>query len=92
VWRDIAVPIVDFNGRIPDIRDTKTRYLITHCGARLKYAPLALPIEQGVVLHKAGAGDRRLPRDAGDPPHLAGVFEVGGELVGLLDIDKLASA
>jgi len=92
LWRDIAVPIVDFRGRIPDARDTKVRYLITHCGARLKYAPLALPVDQGVVLHKAAPSDRQLPRDVDDPPHLAGVFEVGGELVGLLDIDKLASA
>jgi chemotaxis signal transduction protein len=92
LWRDIAVPVVDFRGRVPDGRDTKARYLIAHCGALLKYAPLALPIEQGVALHKAGPADRQLPRDAGDPPYLAGVFEIGGELVGLVDIDKLASA
>lgn len=87
-WRRAAVPVIDF--RSPANRDTTAhrRRLIAQCGARQQGSLVAFSIDAEVSMCRPAAGHRLLP-DVPCPPFAAGVFDVGGEPVALLDLDAL---
>jgi chemotaxis signal transduction protein len=88
-WRNAVVPVVDFRG--PGHHDDvaqRRRYVIAQCGARLGSTLVAFPVDSEIVMHRPDVGDRRAT-GAPCPPFVAGMFDVGGESVALLDLDAL---
>jgi chemotaxis signal transduction protein len=88
-WRDSVVPIIDFRGP-GDHGDSAhgRRYVVAQCGARLGSTLVALPVDADITMYRPGSGDKTMPGMA-CPPFAAGVFDVGGEPVALLDLDAL---
>ena len=89
LWRDAAVTLIDF--RAADVAAgaaSRTRWMIVQCSARLGGTRVAFPIDADITLHRAGAGDRQVTGTT-PPAFAAGLFEVGGETVALVDIDAL---
>jgi chemotaxis signal transduction protein len=89
-WRGAAVPVVDF--RAPDQRPASPphRRLIAQCDGRHRGALVAFSIDSEVVMWRPTGEDRLLP-DAVCPPFTFGVFDVGGDAVGLLDLGRLVA-
>ena len=88
-WRSAVVPVIDVRGPgVHDDAEERRRYVIAQCGPRLGNTLVAFPVDTDVAMHRPGAGDRHAA-GAACPPFLSGMFEIGGELVGLLDLDAL---
>ncbi|HEX6164071.1 MAG TPA: chemotaxis protein CheW [Vicinamibacterales bacterium] len=86
VWRDIAVPIVDFRDR-SSTTGRDERRLIARC-AQGGRSLIAITIEADVRMHRPAAGDR-LVTDVACPPFASGVFDLNGHRVALLDLDAV---
>ncbi len=90
-WRNVVVPVVDFRGPGDhDDTEERRRCVVAQCGPRLGNALVAFSVDAEVTMHRPGDGDRQL-MDAACPPFVGGMFEIGGEVVGLLDLDALLS-
>lgn len=88
-WRSAVVPVIDFRGPGDhDDTEERRRSVIAQCGPRLGNTLVAFPVDAELVMHRAGTGDR-LVADAACPPYVSGMFEIGGEVVALLDLDAL---
>ena len=88
-WRDVVVPVIDFRG--PGDHDDvaqRRRYVIAQCGARLGSALVAFPVNSEIEMHRPGSGDQ-VAAGVPCPAFAAGVFDIGGEAVALLDLDAL---
>ena len=88
-WRNAVVPVIDFRGSGDHGEAAERRRLvIAQCGPRLGNTLIALPVDAEIAMHRPDGGDRHA---AGSvcPPFVSGMFEIGGELVGLLDLDAL---
>jgi chemotaxis signal transduction protein len=88
-WRDLVVPVIDFRG-VGDHQDTpqRRRQLIAQCGPRLGNTLVAFTVDAEITLHRPGTGDET-KAGASCPPFAAGMFDIGGEPVALLDLDAL---
>ena len=90
MWRDAAVPIIDFtHAATGDGRDR--RRLIARCARDGGRSLVAMTIDADVLMHRPAA-DNRLLTDAACPPFANGVFELNGDRVALLDLDAMLSA
>jgi chemotaxis signal transduction protein len=88
-WRNVVVPVIDFRG--PGDHDDEAerrRCVIAQCGPRLGNTLVAFPVDAEIAMHRPAAADRQV-LDAACPPFVSGLFEIGGEVVGLLDLDAL---
>lgn len=89
-WRDTTIPIVNFsNGLADDAPGGSERHLITRAGDTGCSALVAFTVNADVTLHRATKDDRRLPDDC--EPFIRGIFLIGTERVGLLDLESLLS-
>lgn len=86
IWRDAAVPIVDYRAN-PRDQSRQWRRLIARCGARSQWL-VAFAIDDEVVMHRPGADNRPIDGAAG-PPFASVLFDVNGDRVALLDLDAL---
>jgi chemotaxis signal transduction protein len=88
-WRDVVVPVVDFR-EAPARTDesSRGRRLVARCGGRLRGSLVAFSIDPDLTMHRPSAEDRPVP-DIECPPFAAGLFNVGGETVALLDLERL---
>lgn len=91
-WMGYAVPVLDFGPRQGRTVPTSGRFLILHCESGPKRWPIAIAIERDVVLHRATAADRAVPRDGHDVPAGLQLFDVSSERVALLDVDVLVAS
>jgi chemotaxis signal transduction protein len=88
-WRDLVVPVIDFRGwSEQDDGAERRRQLIAQCGPRLGNALVAFEVDAEIALHRPGAGDQKAA-GVQCPPFAAGMFDIGGEPVALLDLDLL---
>jgi len=88
-WRNLVVPVIDFRGAGEhDDAVQRRRQVIAQCGPRVGNTLIAFAVDAEISLHRPGAGDERAA-GVPCPPFAAGVFEVGGEPVALLDLDAL---
>ena len=88
-WRDLVVPVIDFRGWSEhDDGTERRRQLIAHCGPRLGNALVAFEVDAEITLHRPGAGNQ-MTAGVQCPPFAAGMFDIGGEPVALLDLDLL---
>ena len=88
-WRDLVVPVIDFRGAGEhDDAAQRRRQLIAQCGPRLGNTLVAFAVDAEVTLHRPGAGDQKAV-GVSCPPFAAGMFDIGGEPVALLDLDAL---
>jgi len=88
-WRNAVVPVIDFRG--PGGHDDaaeRRRFVIAQCGPRLGNTLIAFPVDAEIAMHRPD-GDDRHAADSVCPPFVSGMFEIVGELVGLLDLDAL---
>jgi chemotaxis signal transduction protein len=88
-WRNLVVPVIDFRG--PGEHDDEAqrrRQLIAQCGSRLGNTLVAFAVDAEIALHRPGTGDERAA-GVPCPSFAAGVFDLGGEPVALLDLDSL---
>jgi chemotaxis signal transduction protein len=88
-WRNAVVPVIDFRGAGDhDDAAERRRFVIAQCGPRLGNTLIALPVDVEIAMHRPDSGDRHV---AGGvcPPFVSGMFEIGGEVVSLLDLDAL---
>jgi chemotaxis signal transduction protein len=88
-WRKVVVPVIDFRG--PGEHDDvsqRRRQVIAQCGPRLGSTLVAFAVDSEIAMHRPGAGDSRAA-GVPCPGFAAGVFEIGGEPVALLDLDAL---
>ena len=88
-WRNAVVPVVDFRGP-GDHDDTaeRRRCVIAQCGPRLSNALVAFSVDAELAMHRPGPSDRQVA-EMPSPPFVSGMFEIGGEVIGLLDLDAL---
>jgi len=88
-WRNAVVPVIDFRGPGDhDDTEERRRCVIAQCGPRLGNTLVAFPVDAEIAMHRPGAGDRQVT-GMSCPPFISGMFEIGGEVVGLLDLDAL---
>lgn len=88
-WRNAVVPVIDFRGAGDhDDAAQRRRYLIAQCGARLGGSLIALPVDPEIAMHRPDAADRQVV-DAPCPAFAAGMFDINGETVALVDLDAL---
>jgi chemotaxis signal transduction protein len=88
-WRNAVVPVIDFRGPGDhDDTEERRRCVIAQCGPRLGNTLVAFPVDAEIAMHRPGAGDQQVT-GASCPPFISGMFEIGGEVVGLLDLDAL---
>ena len=88
-WRNLVVPVIDFRG--PGEHDDEAqrrRQLIAQCGPRLGNTLVAFAVDAEIALHRPGTGDERAA-GVPCPSFAAGMFDIGGEPVALLDLDSL---
>jgi chemotaxis signal transduction protein len=88
-WRNLVVPVIDFRG--PGENDDalqRRRQVIAQCGPRVGNTLIAFAVDAEISLHRPGDGDQRAS-GVPCPPFAAGMFDVGGEPVALLDLDAL---
>jgi chemotaxis signal transduction protein len=88
-WRNAVVPVIDFRGLGEhDDAAERRRFVIAQCGPRLANTLIAFPVDAEVAMHRPDGSERHV---AGSvcPPFVSGMFEIGGEVVGLLDLDAL---
>ena len=88
-WRNLVVPVIDFRGA-GEHNDApqRRRQLIAQCGPRLGNTLVAFAVDAEIALHRPGTGDERAA-GVPCPSFAAGVFDIGGEPVALLDLDAL---
>ncbi len=88
-WRDAVVPVIDFRGPGDhDVDAERQRCVIAQCGPRLGNTLVAFSVDAEISMHRPSAVDRQVA-DMPCPPFVSGMFEIGGEVVGLLDLDAL---
>lgn len=88
-WRNAVVPVIDFRGPGDhDDNEERRRCVIAQCGSRLGNTLVAFPVDAEIAMHRPGAGDHEVTGTS-CPPFISGMFEIGGEVVGLLDLDAL---
>ena len=88
-WRNAVVPVIDFRGPGDhDDTEERRRCVIAQCGPRLGNTLVAFPVDAEIAMHRPSAGDRQVT-GVPCPPFIGGMFEIGGEVVGLLDLDAL---
>lgn len=88
-WRNLVVPVIDFRGAGEhDDLAQRRRQVIAQCGPRLGNTLVAFVVDAEISLHRPGAGDERASGVA-CPSFAAGMFDIGGEPVALLDLDSL---
>lgn len=88
-WRNAVVPVIDFRGAGDhDDMAERRRYVIAQCGPRLGRTLVAFPVDAEMTMHRPAGSDRQVAGQA-CPPFISGLFEIGGEIVGLLDLDAL---
>jgi chemotaxis signal transduction protein len=88
-WRNLVVPVIDFRGAGEhDDAVQRRRQVIAQCGPRLGNTLVAFAVDAEITMHRPGAGDAQAT-GVPCPPFAAGVFDVGGEPVALLDLDSL---
>jgi len=88
-WRNVVVPVIDFRG--PGEHDDavqRRRQVIAQCGPRLGSTLVAFAVDSEIAMHRPGATDQRAAGVA-CPSFAAGMFDIGGEPVALLDLDAL---
>jgi chemotaxis signal transduction protein len=88
-WRSLVVPVIDFRG--PGRHDDEAqrrRQVIAQCGPRLGNTLVAFAVDAEIALHRPGTGDERAA-GVPCPSYAAGMFDIGGEPVALLDLDSL---
>ena len=88
-WRNLVVPVIDFRGSGEhDDAAQRRRQVIAQCGPRVGNTLIAFAVDAEISLHRPGAGDERAA-GVPCPPFAAGMFDIGGEPVALLDLDAL---
>jgi chemotaxis signal transduction protein len=87
IWRESVVAVIEFHGG-PKALTGNRRRLIAQGGARSHGSLVGLTIDAEIVMHRPAA-DHRAIADIDCPPFCSGMFEVNGEVVGLLDLDRL---
>jgi chemotaxis signal transduction protein len=88
-WRDLIVPVIDFRGAGDhDDAALRRRQLIAQCGPRLGNTLVAFAVDSEITLHRPGTDDQKTAR-VPCPSFAAGMFDIGGEPVALLDLDAL---
>jgi chemotaxis signal transduction protein len=88
-WRNLVVPVIDFRG--PGGHDDEAqrrRQVIAQCGPRLGNTLVAFAVDAEIALHRPGASDARAD-GVPCPSFAAGMFDIGGEPVALLDLDSM---
>jgi len=91
-WRETAVAVIDFRG--PGSRDdaeSRRRWVIAQCGPSLGRSLVAFPVDADITVHRPSAEDRPVA-GVGRPRFAVGMFDVGGEVVALVDVDALLSS
>jgi chemotaxis signal transduction protein len=92
-WQDAVVPVIDV--RDPSCRAAlaeHARYLVARYGPASNDL-VAFAVSAGVALHQPTRADRALDVAIDSmPPFVAGVFNVGGDPVALLDLPAMTAA
>jgi chemotaxis signal transduction protein len=88
LWRDVVVPVFDFREE-KSSSGANRRRLIARCGVNAHQSLIAFEIDAEVSMHKPAADDRLVP-DAPCPSFAAGIYNINGDQVALLDPDALA--
>ena len=87
IWRGVAVPVIDSHLEADrSVAGQRDRLVVARCGGSLNGALVAFPIGADVTLHAPTRADHQVD-DAGEAPHVVGVFDVGHDRVALLDLD-----
>ncbi len=93
VWQGAAVVVVDFReGRERDGGLDEQRFLVARCGGSVGGALVAFAVDSEILLHQPSPDDRAVgdPRTE-RPSFIAGIFDVFGNPVALVDLDALLS-
>ena len=87
-WRDTIVPLIDF--RDPGLGGAAAgrRCLIARCGPRIRGMLAAFLIDPEIQVHRPDASNSLLG-NVTCPAFAAGMFQVDGDTVALLDLDAL---
>jgi len=88
MWRNTAVPILDFREEPDRASGGEQRQLIARCKSHGRSSLVAFAIESEIAMHRPDAQDRLLS-ELPPPPFTNGLFEIDGEPVALLDLDAL---
>jgi chemotaxis signal transduction protein len=88
-WRNAVVPVIDFRGSGDhDDAVERRRFVIAQCGSRLANTLIAFPVDAEIAMHRPDGSERHAASSV-CPPFVSGMFEILGEMVGLLDLDAL---
>jgi chemotaxis signal transduction protein len=87
-WRESVVPIIDFRRGDAAAPVTNRRRLIAQGGPRSHGSLIGFSIDTEIVMQRPSA-DQQLRTDIECPAFCSGMFDVNGEIVGLLDLDSL---
>jgi chemotaxis signal transduction protein len=90
LWRQLAVPILDFRESDDRGAAKHRRRIIAQSGGP-GGCLVAFSIDADVVVHRPAATNR-LVVDVPCPPFAAGMFDIDGEAVALLDLDALLAS
>ncbi|MFI5179272.1 MAG: chemotaxis protein CheW [Vicinamibacterales bacterium] len=93
-WRGEALPVIDFRDAADrDATSDAHRFLVARCGGPMSGTSVAFSVDAEMALHQPTRDDRAADDDVGFvPPFVAGMFDVGGNRLALLDLDALLGA
>jgi chemotaxis signal transduction protein len=96
VWRGEALPVVDFRSLDATPAADARRLLIVRCRAARRSVSIAIPVDADTALHQPAENDQAAdPREgecASMAPFVAGLFDVRGHTVALIDPDMLVAS
>jgi chemotaxis signal transduction protein len=87
-WRRTIVPLVDFRSEAERTAAPGARFVIAQCAGRLRDPAVAFPIDAETTLHRA-TGEQRQLTSVTRPAFAAGLFEIDGRPLALLDLDNM---
>jgi chemotaxis signal transduction protein len=88
IWRQSVVPVIEFRSEGTTPPAANRRRLIAQGGTRSHGSLVGLTIDAEIVMHRPAA-DHRALADVDCPAFCSGMFDINGEVVGLLDLDRL---
>jgi len=93
VWRGEVLPVLDVRNAATDGDVERRRLLLVRCGGHMAGTSVAIPVDAETALCQPTRDNRLLnPARIGAapmPPYVAGLFDVRGQTVALIDPDRL---
>jgi len=95
IWRGEVLPVLDFRQSASDDERRDRRLLILRCGGSLTGTSVAIPVDAETALCQPSRDnllvDRSRTAVSATSPFVAGLFDVRGQKVALIDPDALLS-